>query len=250
MNEKGEKIWAEAKPFYEALVKESERGGMLIAYEVLEGLLKELLKTLLVTSDGTGQRRRQFIRQIHRLDACFFLGLIGTEQHTHLDIIRQIRNLCGHTTTEIGFEDEGISNLISELHEVIPEIAQHEPNDATQATRNRARFLFNVALQFAHLKHLIETAQSAGPIEESCLLPNLLSARVHDTRQELAELREEREAKLKTMQDELVQLKRDEAKRLGKTVEEIDLMVEEMLDKQEREQLEAPQSDTPDDVAK
>ena len=101
------------------LDSESDRGCALMAAAFLDGELERQLRQFVVdnthiTDDIFGQSR-PIGTFSSRIDLAYLLGLIGSDAHRDLHLIRKIRNSFGHTHTPLTFEDESIASRCREM---------------------------------------------------------------------------------------------------------------------------------------
>jgi hypothetical protein len=102
------------------LMRESDRGGVLIAAAMLEEALRDLIFAHLVPCatkedsllDGPNSAFGSFATKI---DGAFRLGLISGTLTRDLHIVRKLRNDVAHAPSDFSYDDHGSQQRIAEL---------------------------------------------------------------------------------------------------------------------------------------
>lgn len=107
---------------YKRLNQESERGSAIIGAALMDDVLSEMLKTLMI---GAIQKNDELFTDFAPLDSlsakiavAYRLGLISPKVRKSLDFVRKIRNDFAHVSEQIDFETQSIHDKIRELFEL------------------------------------------------------------------------------------------------------------------------------------
>ena len=109
----------EVMAFRRTLTPESDRGCALIAAAFVDAQLKELFRACFIDDAkcmddplGTSKPLGTFSA---RIDLAFALGLLDSDVHRDLHLIRKIRNEFGHNPLPISFTEPAIASRCREL---------------------------------------------------------------------------------------------------------------------------------------
>ena len=104
---------------YKRLNQESERGSAIIGAALIDDLLAEMLKTLMIASIQENDELFTDFAPLGSLSAKIAvscrLGLISPSVRESLDFVRKIRNDFAHVSEQINFKAPSIHNKIREL---------------------------------------------------------------------------------------------------------------------------------------
>ncbi|MFW6030422.1 MAG: MltR family transcriptional regulator [Halanaerobiales bacterium] len=105
--------------FHAILLKESDRGSVLMAASYLEDLLEKLLQKFFVNENSLTNTLFNGYGVLSsfssKIDLSYLLGLISNNAQKKLHLIRKIRNEFAHSSDFIGFSEASISNRCYEL---------------------------------------------------------------------------------------------------------------------------------------
>ncbi len=105
--------------FRNSLNPESDRGCALMAASFLDSELDLLLRQCVVNNhhviDDIFGQSRPISTFSSRIDLSYLLGLIDSDTHRDLHLIRKIRNDFGHVHTPLSFEERTIAARCREL---------------------------------------------------------------------------------------------------------------------------------------
>ncbi|PLW77770.1 hypothetical protein [Cohaesibacter celericrescens] len=91
---------------YDVILFESDRGSVLLACQIIDDALKEILKDLKPNSvseaafkKATG-RGGPFSSLASKTEALYVIGVLSTQTNSAIKVIREIRNKAAHSSTE------------------------------------------------------------------------------------------------------------------------------------------------------
>lgn len=109
-------------PYLKELDKEldsnSDRSIALVCCSVLEELLKEKIKTCLVSDNQTDklfEANGPFGSAINRTRIAYYMGLITENQFKNLKYMQRVRNIFAHQILDVSFESNKIKNICSNM---------------------------------------------------------------------------------------------------------------------------------------
>jgi hypothetical protein len=118
MSEERVVIKREFVEFLALLIKESDRGAVLIAATLIDDLLGQAILAFLVDHKETGRLLDGFNAPLgtfaSRILAAFALGLLSEEEYRECEIIRKVRNLFAHNI-HTSFEDQKVKDLCAKV---------------------------------------------------------------------------------------------------------------------------------------
>jgi DNA-binding MltR family transcriptional regulator len=105
--------------FLQSFYAESDRGAALMSASMLDELLKEVISKFLVKSSKSKALIEGFnapLGTFHaRILASYSLGLIEDVEFKEVEIIRKVRNMFGHSWTELSFDSDVVKNEIEKF---------------------------------------------------------------------------------------------------------------------------------------
>lgn len=183
--------------YYETLIKESDRGSVIVGASMLEHLLEKLIrKKLFAATKGSRkestkslfERNGPFSSFWSNINFTYALGIIDEDIYNSLELIRKIRNEFAHNYDMVSFDDTKISNKMKKLiilENKLSLLNQNGPennNDKTNNSENteiedknkddRHIFVLTVSFIGGYLDTMIEKL--------NILAPGILSAQNED----------------------------------------------------------------------
>jgi hypothetical protein len=104
-----------AVEFLVGLVKESDRGAILVLGTYLEGLLEQLLSAALGGAELFDDFNAPLGTFSAKIKAVHALGLVSDEFAFNLDQIRRARNHCAHHIENVTFDDQKVMDHVRNL---------------------------------------------------------------------------------------------------------------------------------------
>jgi DNA-binding MltR family transcriptional regulator len=163
---------AQTREFFDSLKRESDRGCALVAGQMLDNALEELLRKAMSADDWA---RKDCVEGLFagmaplgtfsaKILACGALGLIDEELATDVDTIRKIRNNFGHSTHVATFDDPSTSALVRNLKLIAgsfpPDMKDKNWRHPTLGfSFSRVRFMFGTSWCLGILHGLAESRQ-------------------------------------------------------------------------------------------
>lgn len=135
---------AEIVTFSKSLLKESDRGAVLVVAAHADNLLESLLRSICEPGDATEALfagvTAPFGSFSARIKAGLALGLLSAPLYRSLEQLREARNHCAHHVMEVDFTDQKLSAHIAaiELTPLLPELLTgYAKHDETDTARSR-----------------------------------------------------------------------------------------------------------------
>ncbi len=104
------------------LAESSDRAAAVLGAVLLEGILGQLIQSLLVRAPGVSRRvlgrgsdRAALSTFYQRIEVAHGLGLLGADEYADLDAIRRIRNYFAHGKQGVSFVDDKPRKLCASL---------------------------------------------------------------------------------------------------------------------------------------
>jgi DNA-binding MltR family transcriptional regulator len=140
---------------------ESDRAAAILAAAAIDQRLTRLLYKLFgpETSQSTSLFRPDdpLGNLSAKIEVAFRTGIIGTDLHRELHLLRKIRNKFAHSEEILAFAKSPIRDLAGELS-ILDKIRNHpDLNLPKKKHTPRDRFLFSVVKLLIYLEFLIET---------------------------------------------------------------------------------------------
>ena len=135
--------------FIENLKNESDRGVVLISFELIHNYLTSLFEKYLILNNDLRKGILEYSLAplntfSNKIKMAYSLGLIDKEQYRNLEYVRKIRNKFAHGISDASFEDDKIVEWCNKIK--IPRISGDDPSNY--------RYLFyDVAYFFAGYLH-------------------------------------------------------------------------------------------------
>ena len=118
MEHEGRRSYEAVTAYFEQIMKESERGQVLISCSFLEDTLGRMLKSFLVKSESSNKLLTGFNAPLStfsaRIKACNAMGLLTNDEMMEIEIHRKIRNKFAHQIS-MSFEDQSVVDLCLNL---------------------------------------------------------------------------------------------------------------------------------------
>jgi mannitol operon repressor len=109
---------ADFNKFLGEMNKETERGTALIACVMLDNLLEKTIRSFLVQDSDIDLLLRGFNAPLgtfsSRIQACYSMGLISTQEYGECLILKKVRNVFAHGV-HVSFKDQNIVDLCKRL---------------------------------------------------------------------------------------------------------------------------------------
>ena len=140
---------------------ESDRAAAILAAAAIDQRLTRLLCKLFgpETSQSTSLFRPDdpLGSLAAKIEVAFRTGIIGTDLHRELHLLRKIRNKFAHSEDLLSFAESPIRDLASELS-ILNKIRSHPDLNLPKENYDpRERFLFSVVKLLIYFEFLIET---------------------------------------------------------------------------------------------
>ncbi|MGD8389187.1 MAG: MltR family transcriptional regulator [Desulfobacteraceae bacterium] len=140
---------------------ESDRAAAILAAAAIDQRLTRLLVNLFgaETSQSTSLFRPDdpLGSLSAKIEILFRIGIIGTDLHRELHLLRKLRNKFAHSEELISFEKSPIRDFAAELN-ILDKIRDNpELNLPKENYSARERFIFSVIKILIYLEFLIET---------------------------------------------------------------------------------------------
>ncbi len=147
--------------FFAEVYSESDRAAAILAAAAIDQRLYRLLSKLFgpKASQSTSLFRPDdpLGSLATKIEVAFRTGIIGTDLHRELHLIRKLRNKFSHSEELLSFDKSPIKDLATELS-ILDKIRNHPNLNLPKVNcTSRERFLFSVVKLLIYFEFLIET---------------------------------------------------------------------------------------------